>query len=47
MTQSTDPYLDIFADYLKSNGLKMTRQRRLIVATFLATAGHFKMGMPS
>ena len=40
MTQSNDPYFDIFAAYLKSNGLKMTRQRRLIVATFLGTDGH-------
>ena len=40
MTQNNKPYFDIFAGYLKSNGLKMTRQRRLIVTTFLGTDGH-------
>ncbi len=40
MTQNSKPYFDIFAGYLKSNGLKMTRQRRLIVTTFLSTDGH-------
>ena len=40
MARSNEPYFDIFADYLKRNSLKMTRQRRLIVDTFLSTDGH-------
>jgi Fur family ferric uptake transcriptional regulator len=32
--------LAIFSDYLKRNGLKMTRQREMIVDSFLRTNGH-------
>ncbi len=40
MAQINEQYFEIFSDYLKENGLKMTRQRRLIVETFLYTDGH-------
>ena len=40
MGQSNGQYFEIFSDYLKENGLKMTRQRRLIVKTFLHVEGH-------
>jgi Fur family ferric uptake transcriptional regulator len=32
--------LDIFSGYLKKNGLKMTRQRAIVVESFLRTDGH-------
>lgn len=32
--------LEIFEHYLKKNGLKMTRQREIVVETFLQTGGH-------
>jgi Fur family ferric uptake transcriptional regulator len=32
--------LDVFANYLKSSGLKMTRQRQIIVESFLRAGGH-------
>ena len=32
--------LQLFSQYLKNNGLKMTRQRRLVVESFLQTEGH-------
>lgn len=31
----------VFIEYLKSNGLSMTPQRKIITETFLATEGHF------
>ena len=30
----------LFTDYLKKNGLKMTRQREIVVERFLQTDGH-------
>lgn len=40
MSDSVQEVVDIFADYLKKNGLKMTRQRRIILDSFLRTGGH-------
>lgn len=33
-------YFEVFSSYLKKNNLKMTRQRHLIVSTFLEVNGH-------
>ena len=35
-----DEVLGIFSRYLKSNGRKMTRQRQMVVESFLETGGH-------
>ncbi|MFN8007836.1 MAG: transcriptional repressor [Terriglobia bacterium] len=35
-----DEQVAVFSDYLKKNGLKMTRQRELVVRSFLRTLGH-------
>ena len=32
--------LEVFSQYLKNSGLKMTRQRRLVVGSFLLAGGH-------
>ncbi len=40
MNQEFEEQLEVFADYLKKNGLKMTRQRELLVQTFLEADGH-------
>ena len=32
--------LEVFSQYLKKSGLKMTRQRQLVVETFLLAGGH-------
>jgi len=32
--------LDVFSEYLKKNGLKMTRQRQVVVESFLEAGGH-------
>ena len=32
--------LDVFSNYLKSSGRKMTRQRQMIVESFLRSGGH-------
>lgn len=40
MEGTKQDYLSIFSDYLKKNNLKMTRQRRLILETFLGVDGH-------
>ncbi len=40
MNEQFQEQLDVFARYLKKNGLKMTRQRELLVRTFLEAEGH-------
>ncbi|MFQ5740031.1 MAG: transcriptional repressor [Acidobacteriota bacterium] len=40
MSEGIAEPLKIFANYLKQNGLKMTRQRELVVRTFLREEGH-------
>ena len=40
MSTTKQDYFSVFSDYLKKNGLKMTRQRRLILETFLGVEGH-------
>lgn len=40
MNSSNAEQMKIFADYIRSRGLRMTRQRELIVRTFLGNEGH-------
>jgi len=40
MKQRITEQLDIFADYIRRKGLRMTRQREMIVLTFLENEGH-------
>lgn len=39
-SNEVEEQLEVFAKYLKDNNLKMTRQRELLVRTFLETDGH-------
>jgi Fur family ferric uptake transcriptional regulator len=40
MNDSISEQLSVFSDYIHENGLRMTRQRELIVETFLTSDGH-------
>lgn len=40
MSQDISEQLQIFSDYVRDNGLRMTRQRELVVETFLRSEGH-------
>lgn len=40
MSTKKQDHFSVFSEYLKSNGLKMTRQRRLILEAFLEVDGH-------
>lgn len=40
MDKSIAEELEVFSDYIRDKGLRMTRQRELIVETFLQSAGH-------
>jgi len=40
MDESIAEQLQVFSDYIHENGLRMTRQRELIVETFLTSGGH-------
>jgi len=40
MAESIDEQLEVFAEYVKEKGLRRTRQRELVVKTFLQTEGH-------
>jgi Fur family ferric uptake transcriptional regulator len=40
MAESIAEQLDLFAQYVREKGLRMTRQRELVVSTFLKTEGH-------
>lgn len=39
-TKEVDEQLSLFAEYIRSEGLRMTRQREIIVRTFLEVEGH-------
>ena len=41
--QEVAEQLVLFSDYLKRNSLKMTRQREVIVESFLRTNGHLSI----
>ncbi len=38
--------LEVFSQYLKKGGLKMTRQRQLVVESFLLAGGHLSTEDP-
>jgi Fur family ferric uptake transcriptional regulator len=40
MPQDISEQLQIFSDYVRDNGLRMTRQREIVVETFLRSEGH-------
>jgi len=40
MSTTIQDHFSVFSEYLKDNGLKMTRQRRLILEVFLGVEGH-------
>lgn len=40
MSETIDEQLEVFAEYVKEKGLRKTRQRELVVRTFLKTEGH-------
>jgi Fur family transcriptional regulator, ferric uptake regulator len=40
MDEGIAEQLEVFSDYIREKGLRMTRQRELVVTTFLSTEGH-------